>query len=309
MMDMNTTKPLQQSSLWNEFQKRSNNKTFYKETDEYSYLGIKNSTPIGDYLYFPYGPYIKNNDLSVYDQIIEIAKKEKCIFARVEPQNHISSQVVSKFKKKDDINPSHTLIIDISKSKEEIISGFSSSTRRHYNAIKRTDLKVVVSKDPKDAKYLYELQSKLFNRKNLNYFPQSYFENQMKEDFATLYLCYLNDKVIGAVLYFDYQDTRYYMQAATDEEYRDLPVSVALVTSGMFDAKDKGLTKYDFWGIAPEGAPKTHPWYGFTTFKKRFGGEPVEYLGTYDIIVNPFLYTIYGILRTLNRIRIKLVRH
>lgn len=302
-------KPLQQSEAWNVFQNRINRKTLFCEKDNYSYLGIYNDTPIGKYLFFPYGPYIKNSDgLNAYDDIISTAKKEKCIFVRVEPQSPISSKLTTNWKQVKDVNPADTLVIDISRPFEEIIMDFSSSTRRHYRSIEKTDLKIVKTNKVEDAKYMYELQSKLFKRKSLNYYPLSYFEEQMKEGFSTLFLCYLDEKVVGAVLYFDYMNTRYYMQAATDEDYKNLPVAVDLVTSAMIDAKEKGLTKFDFWGIAPENADKSHPWYGFTTFKKRFGGVPVSYLGTYDIIINRPLYYLYTFLRSINRIRINLFR-
>ena len=71
----------------------------------------------------------------------------------------------------------------------------------------------------------------------------------------------------------------------------------------ILDAKAKGLKSFDFWGIAPEGAPSTHPWAGFTNFKKTFSGTEVDYAGTYDIILNPAKYRLYQFTRKLNRIR------
>lgn len=300
-------KPLQQSKKWNIFQNGIHKKTIFSENKNYSYLGIYNKTIIGNYIFFPYGPYIECTEgLKVYSDIISIAKKEKCIFIRVEPQNSLSKDLVNRWKRVKDVNPSHTLIIDIAKPFEEIMSDFSASTRRHYRAINKTNLKIVKSKNINDAKYIFELQSKLFKRKGLNFYPLSYFEEQLKEDFSILYLCYLDEKVVGAVLYFDYLNTRYYMQAATDENYKNLPIAVDLVTSAIIDAKEKGLTKFDFWGIAPQNADKSHPWYGFTTFKKRFGGTSVSYLGTYDIILNYPLYYLYSVLRVINKIRLKI---
>ena len=70
----------------------------------------------------------------------------------------------------------------------------------------------------------------------------------------------------------------------------------------ILDAKAKNLKKFDFWGIAPEGASKNHPWRGFTDFKKTFKGEEVVYAGTYDIIIRPVKYRIYQVIRAANRI-------
>ena len=80
------------------------------------------------------------------------------------------------------------------------------------------------------------------------------------------------------------------------------PATVGLLTSAIFDAKEKGLKYFDFWGIAPANAPKDHPWAGFTKFKKSFGGFPVEYAGTYDIVLNPTKYRLYNLARKANRL-------
>jgi lipid II:glycine glycyltransferase (peptidoglycan interpeptide bridge formation enzyme) len=109
----------------------------------------------------------------------------------------------------------------------------------------------------------------------------------------------------GAV-FFDYDGTRYYMQSASDYAYKKLPATVALLTSALFNAKENGLKFFDFWGIAPENAPKNHPWLGFTKFKQSFGGFPVTYCGTYDIVLNRPKYHLYNLARKANRMIRKL---
>ncbi len=51
----------------------------------------------------------------------------------------------------------------------------------------------------------------------------------------------------------------------------------------IMDAKEKGLAWFDLFGTAPEGAGPEHEWYGFTSFKKSFGGSPVSFAGTWDL--------------------------
>ena len=94
---------------------------------------------------------------------------------------------------------------------------------------------------------------------------------------------------------------RYYMQSAASLEYKNLPATVALLSSAIFDAKDLGIKTFDFWGIAPKNADKSHPWYGFTKFKKSFGGYEKSYCGTFDLIFQPKKYHLYTLARTLNR--------
>ena len=90
------------------------------------------------------------------------------------------------------------------------------------------------------------------------------------------------------------------MQSAANNSYKNLPSTVAVLTSAIFDAKEKGIKYFDFWGIAPDDAPSDHPWAGFTKFKKSFGGEAVHYAGTYDIILKPAKYKLYQFIRKIH---------
>ena len=108
--------------------------------------------------------------------------------------------------------------------------------------------------------------------------------------------------MIAAGLVFDDKTTRYNLQGAQNDLGRKLHATGILTIQLILDAKAKNLKTFDFWGIAPEGAPKNHPWAGFTNFKKTFAGHEVQYAGTYDIVLKPARYRLYSLLRKLNRL-------
>ena len=178
----------------------------------------------------------------------------------------------------------------------------SQGTRTRHNQFSKKGLSVEVSKNPEDIKYLITLQQKLAKEKGINTFSDSYLKTELAQPFSSLYLVRYADKIISASLFFDDKKsgTRFYMQSATDSAYKKLPATVGLLTSALFDAKNSGLSTFDFWGIAPEGASPDHPWAGFTTFKKSFGGYPVHYSGTYDFPLDHKKYSLYTSLRSLN---------
>ena len=108
--------------------------------------------------------------------------------------------------------------------------------------------------------------------------------------------------IIAAGLVFDDRTTRYNLQGAQSDEGRKLHATGILTIQLILDAHKKGLKTFDFWGIAPEGAPASHPWAGFTNFKKTFAGHEVTYAGTYDLIYNPLKYRLYQTIRFVNRL-------
>ena len=115
-------------------------------------------------------------------------------------------------------------------------------------------------------------------------------------------------EIIAASLFFDYQGTRFYMQSAANLDFKHLPATVALLSHAIFTAKEDGLKTLDFWGIAPENADASHPWYGFTEFKKSFGGYEKIYAGTFDYLIDPQKYHLYSLLRKINRIKRKIIK-
>ena len=115
-------------------------------------------------------------------------------------------------------------------------------------------------------------------------------------------------EIIAASLFFDYQGTRFYMQSAANLDFKHLPATVALLSHAIFTAKENGLKTLDFWGIAPEDADASHPWYGFTEFKKSFGGYEKIYAGTFDYLIDPRKYHLYSLLRKINRIKRKIIK-
>ena len=306
--------PITQSKSWLKFQNDLGEKTFYKEEGNYSYLAILKDTPLGNYLYLPYGPVAKDKTSfkKALNSLSELAKENNAFFVRIEPQDlKFKTALPKNAKKTKDLNPGHTLIIDISREPSEILGDVPRRTRGYFNTYSKKGIKVEVSKELDDIKHLVKLQKSLANDKKIGVFPESYLKKQLEQPFSKLYLVKYQpegekrEKVIASVLVFDDEDTRYYIQAAQDKEYTKLAGPSIIVCQMMIDAHNDGLKYFDFWGIAPENAPKNHPWKGFTNFKKSFGGESVEYAGTYDIVLKPLKYHLYQIIRKINR----LIRH
>ena len=315
--------PLQQTKEWEKLQKDLGEETFFVEEKDFTYLAILKKTKFGNYLYLPYGPVLnsKNAYKKAAESLQELAKEKSVTFIRIEPQSPENAREWLKtpnILKSTDLNPAHTWVLDITAEKDEIIKNFSQGTRTRYNQYERKGLSVMATKNPEKIKELVRLQHQVAKDKGINAFSEDYLKAELEQPFASLYLVAYNPannqslkdesekvdepKIIAASLFFDYDGTRYYMQSASDYTYRKLPATVALLTTAIFDAKEKGLERFDFWGIAPDGAPKDHPWAGFTEFKKSFGGFPVEYCGTYDIVLNKSKYKLYNLARKANRL-------
>ena len=318
--------PITQSTEWKKLQDDLGASSFFEKTDDYQFLAIKKSTPVGNYLFLPYGPVAKDEAAlkSAIKALEALARRERAIFVRIEPQlKEAEAYLTSHYRRVKEIEPADTWVLELSPDEATIISNFSQGTRTRYNTYQKKGLLVEVTKEKSEISHLAALQDKLYKKKNLTAFSRKYLETELAQPFASLYLVKYHHpdvsadgasgasdvqstpnlpedgQVIAASLFFDYEDTRYYMQSAADGDFKKLPATVALLTKAIFDAKKKGIKYFDFWGIAPEGADSTHPWYGFTEFKKSFGGAEVHYAGTYDIIISKFKYNLFNLIKKL----------
>lgn len=309
-----------QTKTWQACEELEGHKTFYKESENYTYLAIKKPTKVGSYLFVPYGPSIKAAEgptqaeksfQEALESLVSLARQESCVFIRLEPTEPLNANFLQKqgLIKTKDIDPADTWLLDLTPSREDLLHGMSQGTRTRYNQFSKKGLSIETTKDPERISELTRLQHKLAGEKGISPYEEAHLKAELSQPFSTLYLVHYTDpednkdKIIAASLFFDDEknSTRFYMQSAADSTYKKLPATAGLLSTAIFDAKEKSLKFFDFWGIAPEGAPEDHPWAGFTVFKKSFGGFAKSYSGTYDFVLNKQKYNLYKVLRKLNR--------
>lgn len=305
---MNT--PITQTKAWRNLQEDLGETSFLNEATDYQYLAILKSTPVGNYLYLPYGPVVKDKSglKKALKSLESLGKEKSAIFMRIEPQMaSVVQYLPHAAKKSKDLNPKETWVLDLTGKDEELKEKLPSRLLRYYKNAEKNGIAIETSHNPDDIHYLLDLQKALASKKGISTFSEEYLKTELSQPFATLYLAkYQNpetnrEEVIAAGLVFDDQTTRYNLQGAQNDTGRKLHATGILTIQLILDAKAKKLKTFDFWGIAPEGAPKDHPWAGFTNFKKTFAGREVNYAGTYDIVLNPTKYCLYQLFRRANR--------
>ena len=305
IIDFEMKIPITQSKEWQKLQENLGEITFHKKDNDYQYLTVLKSTPVGNYLYCPYGPIAEDTTgfKKAINSLQELAEEHSVTFIRIEPFEKSQAKYLPKnAKKSTDLNPKETWLLDLTGNDEDLKAKLPSRLLRYYKQAVNKGITIEKSHSPEDIHYLLALQKALAKEKGINTFSEKYLMTELRQPFATLYLLKKDDKVEAAGLVFDDKDTRYNLQGAQTEEGRKLHATGILTIQLILDAKEKGLKTFDFWGIAPEGAPKSHPWAGFTNFKKTFKGYEFDHAGTYDIVLKPVKYKLYQLTRKLNRL-------
>lgn len=296
-----------QSEPWAQFQRDLGHEVFQESGPGWSFLATLEGGRIGRYLYCPYGPEADSPEAfdAALTALLRLAREHRCLFVRVEPtqpealgpgdpQRRLRELGLHLAPRQ--IQPSHTWMVDLRPSEEEILRGFNSSNRNLHRNIHKKGVTFEASQDPADIRvllrYLNQTAQRVgFNRQKDDYLTQA-AQSLLPTGAANLYLIRLDGDPVGAAFVYDSEDTRTYAHASVDFAHRRLSANNPLVSRMILDAKAKGLSRFDMFGIAPEGQPD-HEWAGFTKFKKSFGGYPVTYPGTWDLPVSQPAYRAF----------------
>ena len=82
--------------------------------------------------------------------------------------------------------------------------------------------------------------------------------------------------------------------------------STLTMWEGILLGKKLGLSSFDMWGAAEiENPTISNPYYGFHRFKQGFGATYTEFIGSYDLVINPALYQVYKVADKLRWIYLK----
>lgn len=298
-----------QSKAWGEFQRSLGRTVITQSGDGWSYQAYLETGTGNRRLYCPYPNFGSDKNLdelliSLRDQ----AEKLNCTFLRFEFGAKPSTKFLNTrgFRKVtyQQLQPSHTQIIQLTSSKEDILAQMSQNSRNITRNYHKKDIVIHTSHEVRDISILTKLLSRVAQRNHITTHPSAYYQKQAEALFpsktATLYYATLGNVPIAAALIVDSDSTRYYTHAAADDVYRKLSAGTALVGQMILDAKDKGLAEFDLYGIAPSDSP-SHPWAGFTKFKQSFGGSPVAFQGAWDLPLISLKYRAYRLYQFVSR--------
>lgn len=236
-------------------------------------------------------------------EVVNEARTRGILFLRYEPS--ISQSIISGSKSTIPVSPPATLILDLTKSEEQLLNEMHEKTR--YN-IRLAERKGVVVSQLQNFDEFWKLMEETAKRDTFRTHEKNYYQTmvetlQSEPCKIELWAATWQGKTLAAGIWIYFGDTVTYLHGASSSEDRNVMAPYLLHWEVMRDAKKRGCKTYDFWGIAPQKKiAGTESWGGITRFKTGFGGAVVEYPGTYDLPISKFGYTLYTLLRKIRRL-------
>lgn len=308
-----------QSWDWGEFHKalgKSIVRTGFYEKGKLTgiMLSIIEPAKRGKYLTVPGGPIIDWNNKNLVDAFLKeikiISKKNNCVFVRVRPQLKSDEFSRKTFKNLGFITaPMHlhaelTSQLDITKPEEQLLTQMRKTTRYEIKRAIRENIKITTSAEEKDIEKFYEIQMETARRQKFVPFSYKFLHEQFKifvqSKNVLLYKAEFEKKLLSLAFIIFYNKEAVYHYGASTDEGRKYPGAYLIQWEGIKEAKKRGMTRYNFWGVAPENNTN-HRFSGLSLFKRGFGGEDFEYLHAQDLVINKPRYVINFIIESIRK--------
>lgn len=288
-----------QTKEWAEFRKEWGNEVI--ETK----FGLITSHPIPFTSYkigiFEKGPAptsIMLNELRI------LGKQNKLIFIKLEPnveRNDTLTNLLSKnaVKGKTLFTPT-TFWIDLSRPEDEIFKSFSSKTRYNIRLAQKHGVEVKIDNSDKALEKYLELTTETNKRQGFYSHTPKYHHlmwAHLKDKIAHLLTATYKGEIISTWVLFAHDGFLYYPYGASTDKYKEVMANNLMMWEAIKFGKSKGLKTFDLWG--------REIGKGFTKFKEGYNPRVIEFLGSWDLIVNKPLYYIY---RIAEKIRWTLLR-
>ncbi len=255
---------------------------------------------------------------------VEAIKKEaigrRAVFVKFEPCEKINKETEKKiaeleksfnFVRGKPLFTKYTFQLDISKNEEELLKNMHQKTRYNLRLAEKRGVKIVEDNSEQGFEEYWILMEETTKRQGFFAHGKSYhqkmWQTMTKSGLGHLFKAVFEGKTLTAWMVFVLNGTIYYPYGASSNEHREVMASNLMMWEVIRFGKKQGCKLFDMWGsLGPEPEVKD-PWYGFHKFKQGYGAELVEFLGSFDLIINPLLYQIYGLTDKLRWAGLKLM--
>lgn len=304
-LDKIATHPLQ-TSAWAEFRKTWGNEVL--ET-KYGILTLHKLPLINKKI----GMFIKGPrpTPAMMADLKKIGRENNLVFIKLEPNTEKEDSLI-KLMKNSGATQGKTLFtpttfwIDLTPSEENLLTSFSSKTRYNIRLAQRNG--VIVKEDNSDESFeqYLKLTRETIQRQGFFAHTEKYHRLMWnilsKAGIAHLLTATYHppsheasegqrNEIITTWILFEWRDFLYYPYGASTEKYKNVMANNLMMWEAINLGKKLKLKTFDLWG-REEGK-------GFTKFKEGYNPVVIEFLGTWDLVINKPFYLVYQFLEKI----------
>jgi lipid II:glycine glycyltransferase (peptidoglycan interpeptide bridge formation enzyme) len=308
-----------QTYKWGEFQKDLGKKilrlAFLDENN--TLLGISlciyEKTPFGTQIYLPRGPLMTKETPEVYKSIlnalVEYFENKNISCIKIDPaftQKEEIAKVPQNIDFKHSINfiqsETNWMIDLVGNTEEELLTwckehGMSKNYPTYIRKARREGIDISFSNNIEDWKLFHTYLQKSGERKSFDVRPLTYFTTLHKyfsqNGVVRLGVAKRNGNILAMILIAVYGDEISCLYSAQTDIDTKLRAPMLLRWECMLMGQREGIKRFNNWGVLPEERYKpSNPGFGYSQYKRGFGGYLEQIERTYEYVYNKKLYPI-----------------
>lgn len=276
-------------------------------------LLIKERNKLGEYIYAGRGPVCDYSDVETFKSVVKeitswVSQNFPAIFLRFDPAIvrtdgwHKTYKELGLKSATNFVQVERAWVADISKATDEASlietlkeQGLKGNVRRGYQKAQKTGVTVRMSDSDEDLEKFVDMLYDLDRRKGIDLYQREHYIGQFKHlspsGYERMFFAeYEGVPLAGAIIALCGEEVSY-LHGASTAHHRNLMGPYFLQIEMMKYAIEHGYKKYNFWGVNSEKYMyPEHPRYGYSFFKRSFGGHEELYMRAGDYIFNPIRY-------------------
>ena len=238
------------------------------------------------------GPLVKDGNPEIYGKMLKEfngAVRSKAIYSQFRNFYDLNS-FKGSFNTHDWQYEDHlNIIVDLSKSEEQLWKEAHSKRRNEIRRARKegTEFKLLESKD--EFMVSYDILKEVYDRARLPLPSMTFFDTAYEllgPEYLKIFLAINKNKIIGTMYVLCFNNTMYDWYAGSYQEYyKKYPNDLTPWEVFLWGQKN-GFKTFDFGGAGKPDVP-----YGVRDYKKKFGGDLVNF-GRFEKIHKPFLFQV-----------------
>ncbi|GHO43943.1 lipid II:glycine glycyltransferase FemX [Ktedonospora formicarum] len=259
------------------------------------------------YLYSPRGPVVDDPHSPALVILLNFvkaeARKRGAFMLKVEPsvaddnrEWHSAMQRYGFRTNPHHMHIRHEWVLDISQDEKSILAQMKEKWRYNIRLAGRKGITIRRGETKEDLEKFYKIYETTSERDTFHIndknFYQRFLELYKDGDHVALFLAEYEGKPIAGTIIAWIGEWSWYMYGASSNEQRNLMPNHLLQWTSMQWAKSKGCKYYNFRGI-PDLLEEGQELWGVYQFKRGFGGYPLRFFPTQDMVYNPLVYQAY----------------
>lgn len=237
--------------------------------------------------YIPRGPLCNEEDREkvLHELAAYVKATHKAVILTIEPDWEGELDIEGWHRSLNTILIPRTLILDLSKSEDELLADMAKKTRQYIRKSGNEAIEIRKVKRREDLAACLEIYKETAKRAQFSIHGDDYYYDifEKMQDHSPVFAVFHQEKVLAFLWLAISEETAFELYGGMNDLGQQLRANYALKWHTIQTMKKWGLRRYDFNGLLNDGV---------STFKQGFASHETMLVGTYDKALSP-LYTVW----------------